>query len=391
MNKCILLGHSIITAKGEGSAYVESALENDEILIYPSKSYQKDSLGIGALSMIDLSSVDYYKEEFLREKVHKVINKIFNQATLNLNHVKCIDVVYVCVGTSEFRMTKDQEGVCLSQEQFEKIIKDELKKKCVELRDESSIIFSDNVCASTSVCIGLASEKIKSGDIENSLIVGLDFVTDLVLIGLNMLGALSKGEISPELSCRPFSETRTGFVRSEALGAVLLTSEEVAIESGEMLQVEILGSGQSSDAKHITAGCEMSIGIRSSITKALLSANLKPKDIDLIKAHGTGTLVNDRNEASAIFDIFQDTPVVSLKGQFGHSAASCGVLELIICNIFFKKHTIYPTKNAIDLDRAFKINLINRSKADFKLRHILMNTFGFGGNNSSIILKNLDV
>lgn len=387
MRKCVISGRALLTSLGAGVVPVQSALRNKTTALYPSIKYYSEQIGVESVGIVtpELFNQKKYNDFSLREKIAESLSELFKEISPCLTGLSVIDAIYLNIGTSEFRASLDDNGFVCTQDEWLKLILSELENHSVQLVDESCFYLLDNVCASSSVSIGLASEKIKSGVVSNSLIIAMDLVTLPILSGLNTLGALSHIE-NAALACRPFSETRGGFVRAEALGLILLEDDHSARLRNAVYENEISGFGQSSDAKHITAGCELSSGIKSAILKALSSADLEPENIHLIKAHGTGTKINDLNESRAIKEIFDQTPVISFKGQFGHSAASSGLFETILSETLMSDQMIYPSLNSENSDPELEINVVC-SPTKTKMTNIMMNAFGFGGNNAVLILS----
>jgi 3-oxoacyl-[acyl-carrier-protein] synthase II len=236
--------------------------------------------------------------------------------------------------------------------------------------------------------LGLCSDRIQSGHWQNALVISIDLITAPILLGLKMLGALTLDSSVPPAQCsRPFSASRSGFVRCEAAGALLLENSR-SVEQRQMKKYcQVLGYGQAADSEHITAGHKESYGIELSIQNALANARVKSEEVDLIKAHGTGTLVNDRNEAAAISRIFgSQTPVISFKGQFGHAASSSGIFEAILCQIIFEENTVFESLNCEDPDD-LKINVLRKPRQADAIKKILLNAFGFGGHNCSLVIQ----
>lgn len=393
MPKSVIAGKALISVHGNGVDKIYSALKNETQSLFPTSDYIGEEFGVKHTAITpwqDYSQSKFYSDFCLREKIQHVIKKLFIEIAPSLRGIKKLDALYLLVGTSEYRALYDKSGFCFEQSVWINLILHELKTRGIELKHESCFYLSDNVCASSSVAIGVSSEKITNGLIKNSLILALDLVTFPVLAGLDLLGALSKHEGPAHKASRPFSQSRSGFVRAEALGALLLENEESARQRGVSLFSHVQGYGHSSDAKHVTAGCEKSLGIISSMKQSLQNSGLHTQEIGVIKAHGTGTILNDKNEARGIESLFSDTPVISFKGQFGHTAASSGLFETLLSECLLMDEVIYRSWNCEDFDSSLGINVIRENLAKPKLDNILMNAFGFGGNNCSLILSRVN-
>ena len=389
MQKCVLTGKALLSYHGEGVANVIHAYQNATKSLGKTEDYFTESIDVKFSGIIppSLYKDNNYSDFNLRKKIQISLEKIFDQLKPVLQGIETLDSLFLNVGTSEFRAVEDDNGVCLRQSEWLEEICNQLKKHSVFLKDPSRFFLIDNVCASTTVSMGIAAEKIRMGMYQNSLVLGMDLVTLPVLTNLQMLGALSQIDCEPEMASRPFSKTRAGFVRAEALGAVILESDHSAQKRGQKYSVELHGYGHSSDAEHITAGCENSLGIIAAMKRSLTSSKLNPSDIHLIKAHGTGTLINDANEARGICTLFKNTPVISLKGQFGHAAASSGLFEAIICEFLIRQKNVMPSMNSDDEDKKLNLNIIHKQLTMPHLKNIMMNSFGFGGNNCTLIMS----
>ena len=393
MPKSVIAGKALISVHGNGVDKIYSALRNSTPSIFPTSDYINEDFNVKQTAITpwkDYFQSPHYSDFCLREKIQYVIEQLFTEIAPSLSGIKKLDALYLLVGTSEYRALSDKFGFCFEQSVWINLILNALKKRGITLRHESCFYLSDNVCASSSVAIGVSSEKIIKGLIGNSLILALDLVTFPVLAGLDLLGALSKYEGIAHEASRPFSQSRTGFVRAEALGALLLESEESARKRGISYFSHLRGYGHSSDAKHVTAGCEKSLGIISSMQQSLKRSGVLPKEIDLIKAHGTGTILNDKNEARGIESLFNDTPVISFKGQFGHTAASSGLFETLLSECLLMDQIVYKSWNCEDFDSDLGINVVRDQLENINLNNILMNAFGFGGNNCSLILSKIN-
>lgn len=386
MKKCVISGRSLLSSQGAGVKAISLALRSQKSALYSSGKYFDEDIGVSSVAIVPpgLFAQKTYSDFQLRNKIETSLMLLFTELKPSLQGLTTIDAVYLNVGTSEFRAAIDDKGFICEQEVWINCIQQELKKLSMDV-DERRIYLTDNVCSSSTVSIGVASEKIRKGMFKNSLIIAMDLVTLPILSGLNSLGALSRLQPA-EKACRPFSRSRSGFVRAEALGMLLLEEEESARTRNADFQNAITGFGQSSDARHITAGCEFSLGIKKAISEALISAELNASLIQVVKAHGTGTKINDQNEARAIKELLPGIPVISFKGQFGHSAASSGLFETILCEIMLNDQIIYPSLNCEDRDPELEINIIDSQKPA-RISNILMNAFGFGGNNAVLVMS----
>ena len=236
---------------------------------------------------------------------------------------------------------------------------------------KDSITFS-TACTSSSNAILFAKELLEAGAYDNVLVVGADSISLTTINGFNALGVLSS-----ECST-PFDANRTGMNVAEGIGAILLSSNPS--------DIQLIGVGCSSDAYNITNPHPDGVGAKMAMQRALIDANLEPKDIDYINAHGTGTVANDSSEGKAIVELFGSKPLVgSTKSITGHTLGACGAVELIISAMALKEQKI-PTNLNLKSKELEELNLVEDTTSK-EINSVLSNAFAFGGNNVSIILK----
>jgi 3-oxoacyl-[acyl-carrier-protein] synthase II len=213
--------------------------------------------------------------------------------------------------------------------------------------------------------------------------------------GFNAMHALSTRNESPEKASRPFSASRDGFVIGEG-GTVLVIEElEHALARGAKIYAEVVGGGMSADAYHITASHPEGLGAKLVMRNALEDAELTPEDIDYINVHGTSTPVGDISEVKAIKDVFGDHSyklnISSTKSMTGHLLGGAGAMEALFCILALKDQIVPPTINYVEGDNDpeidYNLNFTFNKAQKREIRAALSNTFGFGGHNASVILK----
>jgi 3-oxoacyl-[acyl-carrier-protein] synthase II len=213
--------------------------------------------------------------------------------------------------------------------------------------------------------------------------------------GFNAMHALSTRNESPETASRPFSASRDGFVIGEGGTVLVLEELEHAIARGATIYAEVAGGGMSADAYHITASHPEGLGAKLVMRNALEDANLTPEDIDYINVHGTSTPVGDISEVRAIKDVFGDYSyklnISSTKSMTGHLLGGAGALEALFCILSLRDQVVPPTINHEEGDNDseidYNLNFTFNKAQKRKIRAALSNTFGFGGHNASVILK----
>jgi len=243
------------------------------------------------------------------------------------------------------------------------------------------IVFS-NACASGANAIGHALNSIWSGNYDIAVCGGYDTMCEFTFAGFNSLMALS-----PSL-CRPFDMNRDGLVLGEGAGVLILEESGHATRRGAKILGEAAGYGESTDAYHMTAPEPSGRSAALAITRAWNSAG-NPV-IDYINAHGTGTKYNDAMEANAILSALGEKaggiPVSSTKSMVGHILGGAGAVEAVVCLLAIIYKMLPPTLNYDNPDPGCGLNII-REAAGHNVRIALSNSFGFGGSNAALILK----
>ena len=253
---------------------------------------------------------------------------------------------------------------------------------------KSQIQILDNTCTSGNSLLGYGFQGIKLNEWKSVLLIAVDIVDPFNIFILKSLGALATSDLDPDLISRPFDKLRSGFVKSDGAACAILTGD---MEFSEESVGEILSFSQTSDAFKLTDGRDDSQSIIKAMQLAIERAQLKPSSIDLIKAHGTSTVLNDLHEAKAIEQVFGKSDkspyVTSLKGHIGHVTDSSGLVESIILCSAIKKGYIPGILNLKDPDFDLKFAKQNLNLEKKHSINILSNTLGFGGNNCCVVLR----
>jgi 3-oxoacyl-[acyl-carrier-protein] synthase II len=247
-------------------------------------------------------------------------------------------------------------------------------------------------CAASSQAIGEATEIIRRADADVMLAGGAhSMIHPFGVTGFNLLTALSTNNENPTRASRPFDKMRDGFVLGEGGGMVVLEELEQAKKRGANILGEVLGYGTTSDAFRITDIHPEGRGAIGCITMALNDAKVNTTDIDYINAHGTSTSINDRVESLACREVFGGNghkvpPISSTKSMMGHLIAAAGVTEMIVCLKAIHEGVLPPTINYEypdpDCTLDYIPNVARQSKCDIALN----NSFGFGGQNISLVV-----
>ena len=247
-------------------------------------------------------------------------------------------------------------------------------------------------CAASSQAIGEATEMIRRGDVDAMLSGGAhSMIHPFGLTGFNLLGALSTRNDEPTRASRPFDRERDGFVLGEGAGIVVLEELECAKSRGAPIYAELVGYGSTADAFRITDTHPEGRGAASCLKMALGDAGLSPDQIDYINAHGTSTSVNDKVETLAIKRVFEDQaykiPVSSTKSMMGHLIAAAGVAELIVCIQALRDNVVPPTINYENPDPDCDLDYVPNTAREAECKNVASNSFGFGGQNITLIVS----
>jgi len=244
-----------------------------------------------------------------------------------------------------------------------------------------------SACTSSAHAIVYAYQLVANGICERVIAGGADTLSCMTYYGFNALSAMT------HTSCKPFSKDRDGMVLGEGAAFIVLENMESLCRRKASPLLEILGTGQSSDAHHITGPHPKGDGAYRAMTLAIQDACIDRSDIGYINAHGTGTMANDFAEAIAIERVFSGAcpPVSSTKAHTGHILGGCGALEAIITGLTIKNGFIPQTLNTIGLSPEMDLNLIFGKSLKSNIYKAMTNSFAFGGNNVSIILGGVDV
>jgi 3-oxoacyl-[acyl-carrier-protein] synthase II len=258
---------------------------------------------------------------------------------------------------------------------------------------QGPLLNMDAACSTAAHSIGHAFYMIRSGNLQVAVTGAADCpFSPSVAAAWSALRAISSREDSPSEACRPFSADRDGLVLGEGAGVLVLEAESHALNRGVSILAEIKGYGASADSFHLTQPTPH--GPVKAMRRALMDADLHPQDIDYINAHATGTEWNDKNETTAIKEVFEERayeiPVVGNKAALGHSIAGSGALELIGCILSLRDQVVPPTINYKVPDPDCDLDYVTEGRREVRLRNIMSNSFAFGGSNAVLIVGKYD-
>jgi len=252
-----------------------------------------------------------------------------------------------------------------------------------------------SACASSAHAISDAFKIIQRGEADVMIAGGAEAtITVTSMAGFCQARAMSTRNDEPERASRPFDKERDGFVMGEGAGIMILESYEYAAARGARMYAEILGTGMTADAHHITAPHPEGYGARMAMTAALKDAELSPDQVDYINTHGTATGLGDIAETKAIKDVFGDhayeIPCNSTKSMLGHLLGTAGAMEAIVTIKSLCEGVVHPTINLDYPDPECDLDYVPGRKRQVRLNYALTNSFGFGGHNVTLAVGSLN-
>ena len=250
-------------------------------------------------------------------------------------------------------------------------------------------------CASGNNAIGEALDIIRRGAADVMITGGSEAaLVPVAMAGMNVMTALSTRNEDPPTASRPFDKDRDGFLMGEGAGILIIETLEHAKERGAQILAEITGYGTTDDAHHISAPAENGAGAAMSMKLALEDAGLSINDIHYINAHGTSTQLNDKSETAAIKTVFGEQayqiPISSTKSMTGHLLGASGAVEATFCIMAIRDEILPPTINYHTPDPACDLDYVPNQARKASPRHVMSNSFGFGGHNATLIFTRFE-
>lgn len=248
-------------------------------------------------------------------------------------------------------------------------------------------------CATGASAIQLGVEAIRRGEAEAALAIGADgTVEPEALIRFSLLSALSTRNDDPARAARPFEKSRDGFVMSEGAACLVLESLAHARARGATILGILRGCGEKSDSFHRTRSNPSGEAIITAMRNAVADAGLEPGHISWVNAHGTGTPENDKMETLGMRAVFGDAapPISSNKSMIGHTLSAAGAIEAAFSLLAIRDGVIPPTINHEEADPAITLDVVPNVAREATVRHVLSNSFGFGGQNVCLVISGED-
>ena len=256
---------------------------------------------------------------------------------------------------------------------------------------KGSPISLSTACASGASALQLGIEAIRRGETDAALCIASDgSINAESLVRFSLLSALSTSNDPPKAAAKPFSKNRDGFVMAEGAGALVLESLELAQARGAKILGVMEGAGEMADSFHRTRSSPDGKPIVGCIRNALTDAGLTPEDIDYVNPHGTGTSENDKMECVGMMSVFgeraKQIPVSSNKSMLGHTLSAAGAVEAVFSLLTLEHQRIPPTINYNLPDPTIPLDVVPNVARDARVNHVISNSFGFGGQNVSLVM-----
>jgi 3-oxoacyl-[acyl-carrier-protein] synthase II len=249
-----------------------------------------------------------------------------------------------------------------------------------------------SACAAGTQAVGEGFRLIARGDADLVLAGGSDSRIDpLMIMAYAALGALSQSDLPPQEVSRPFDSQRQGFVLGEGAGVLVLEEWERARRRGAVVYAEVAGMGTSFDSYSVTKPEPEARGAARAIEWALQEAQVDPRDVDYINAHGTGTRLNDRMETCAVKRVFAEEaptiPMSSIKSMVGHLIGAAGAVEAVALALSVHEGVVPPTINHTHPDPECDLDYVPNESRRLRVHNAVSTSFGFGGQNAALVMR----
>ena len=385
-----IVADGIVSPLGFGLTETLQSLQQGRDCVTPVTTFSVEKTRCKTAAQIDdgrlLSNANRRRRE---RRLHRASYMVMTALAELLEHAPDFDPEIAIVGTTSggmsfgesFYRTLGNGGACsaalIANYPPQKQIVDAMEK--FGINAPAQVIA--NACASGTNAIGHAFNAIRTGRYQRILAGGYDALSELVFVGFDSLQAAT-----PE-KCRPFDSNRSGMVLGEGAALFALEEFESARRRGAEILGEIVGYGISTDNHHLTQPNPDGSGPRRAMEQALAQAELKPKQVGYINAHGTATVLNDTAEGKAIMELFGEVPVSSTKSMMGHSLGAAGAIEAVVSLLALQHQFLPPNINFREAE--LSLNIVANQPRDAQFDCAVSNSFGFGGTNATIVLRKL--
>ena len=385
-----IVADGIVSPLGFGLTETLQSLQQGRDCVTPVSTFSVEKTRCKTAAQIDdgrlLSNANRRRRE---RRLHRASYMVMTALAELLEHAPDFDPEIAIVGTTSggmsfgenFYRALENGGACsaalIANYPPQKQIVDAMEKFGINV--PAQVIA--NACASGTNAIGHAFNAIRIGRYQRILAGGYDALSELVFVGFDSLQAAT-----PE-KCRPFDSNRSGMVLGEGAALFALEEFESARRRGAEILGEILGYGISTDNHHLTQPNPDGSGPRRAMEQALAQAELEPKQVGYINAHGTATVLNDTAEGKAIIELFGEVPVSSTKSMMGHSLGAAGAIEAVVSLLALQHQFLPPNINFREAE--LSLNIVANQPRDAQFDCAVSNSFGFGGTNATIVLRKL--
>ena len=385
-----IVADGIVSPLGFGLTETLQSLQQGRDCVTPVSTFSVEKTRCKTAAQIDdgrlLSNANRRRQE---RRLHRASYMVMTALAELLEHAPDFEPEIAIVGTTSggmsfgenFYRTLENGGACsaawIANYPPQKQIVDAMEK--FGINAPAQVIA--NACASGTNAIGHAFNAIRTGRYQRILAGGYDALSELVFVGFDSLQAAT-----PE-KCRPFDSNRSGMVLGEGAALFALEEFESARRRGAEILGEIIGYGISTDNHHLTQPNPDGSGPRRAMEQALAQAELKPKQVGYINAHGTATVLNDTAEGKAIMELFGEVPVSSTKSMMGHSLGAAGAIEAVVSLLALQHQFLPPNINFREAE--LSLNIVANQPRDAQFDCAVSNSFGFGGTNATIVLRKL--
>ncbi len=404
IKRVVITGAGILTSLGRGLDATYDSLLHGKSKLSQIKTFTTNNFASGDGGVVQDSLIDMDLDEE---------GKLGLDRATHLVYTACKDALFsASANLDELRFSKTPVylgttlGGTLQGQMFHRdyVLKQNEKKRALFLKDylacnqavniakkfdfAGEALILNNACASGTNALGLAFRRIRNGYENFAIAGGYDVMSEFTYAGFNSLQLITPGK------CRPFDKNRSGLILGEGAGVLVVEELDHARERGAHILAEIIGFGQTSDAYHLTSPDPEAKGASEAIKTATETTGIKTEDIDYINAHGTGTLANDSMESTAIVSALGEggrrIPVSSTKPMTGHMLGAAGAAEAIFSLIAINRSIVPGNLNYETPDPDCNLNIVGEKAEQKEIKTVLSNSFGFGGSNSSVILRKLD-